>query len=834
MNLFKRNKPASTEPAAEKQKVAKKTGRPLLLYLLPTVLVAIVLLLLMIVMLEQLLRAGHDDMAVESARTVSGTVAERVSGYLQGRRDLLQLMAHQERYIELLQAQDADALRAAEKHALDELGSIVQLRILPADVAEPDPTGPAPLGYAGLDMIRRVVQQGAIVNAEVHQLNSGLPYIALAVPLVQNNVIKGVLFSAWSVKIINNIVAGAPVFPGDLWVTQGTGGSYVLARSGEGVTDVTPDGRVAVPGSIWVIKYLIRSRTVLAPDLMLLAGLFVGGLAALLLTIFLQYRMLARDLKQDMSTLLHLGESILSGEGIVAQQAQVRYLSDAVLLLTDYARSARIREKRAPRAKNPAQSSHDAAKQEAVSENVAEAAEKRPELPEALFQAYDVRGLVKQTLTPQVAGWLGQALGSQVVAGGGNRILVSSDVRLSSPALSKALLEGITASGCDATDLGQAPVSLLYQGLQVLPAQAGVMVTGGHNPADYNGFRIVVDGRPLSAEELKALRQTMLNDELKSGKGQVQRQDLAPDYIEHVVGELQVARPLKIVVDAGNGVVGDIACRLLQALECQAIPLFCEPDGRFPNHFPDPSQPENLASLALEVQAQQADLGIAFDGDGSRLGVVDSKGDPVSADQILMLLAGDVLERHPGSDVIYDVKSSRHLAAFVLGRGGRPIMWKSGYSRMQEKMRDTGALLGGEFSGHFFIKERWHGMDDAVYAAARMIEILAVDPRESAEVFGELPSGIATPEYQLILDDVQNDVLMAALKARVHFDDSSLIDLDGLRVEFPNGWGLVRLSNTMPALVFRFEADDEATLESIKQRFRDLFNNAAPDLPLPF
>ena len=270
------------------------------------------------------------------------------------------------------------------------------------------------------------------------------------------------------------------------------------------------------------------------------------------------------------------------------------------------------------------------------------------------------------------------------------------------------------------------------------------------------------------------------------------------------------------------------------ALGCEVVPLYCEPDGSFPNHHPDPGDPDNLTALVEQVQAKEADLGIAFDGDGDRLGLVDNTGGIVQPDSVLMLLAGDVLGRHPGVDVLYDVKSSRHLASYILAHGGRPIMWKSGHSRMRAKMLETGALLGGEFSGHLFIKERWYGFDDAIYAATRVLEIMAIDPRPASELFAELPSSPATPEYQLMLEEGQSDELMRALDAHKVFDDARLVELDGLRVEFASGWGLIRASNTMPALTFRFEADDAGALEQIKERFRDLLRRVAPDLQAPF
>jgi phosphomannomutase/phosphoglucomutase len=462
------------------------------------------------------------------------------------------------------------------------------------------------------------------------------------------------------------------------------------------------------------------------------------------------------------------------------------------------------------------------------------AAATQMEIPESLFRAYDIRGVVGDALTTAVAERLGQALGTLVQEQGGRQVAVGHDARVSSPSLVEALTNGLTGSGCDVLDIGQAPTPLLYFALHSQPVQAGVMVTGSHNPTEYNGFKIVVGERVLDGAELLQLRERMQAGVFNHGSGQIERVDLFGDYIDAVNREVQLARPLKVVVDAGNGVAGEIAIGVLESLGCEVVPLFCEPDGSFPNHHPDPGQPDNLSALMLEVQAQAADIGVAFDGDGDRLGVVDNTGQLIWPDRVLMLLASDILGRHPGVDILYDVKSSRHLASFVLSHGGRPIMWQSGHSRMRAKMLETGALLGGEFSGHLFIKERWYGFDDAIYATARVLEILALDSRPADALFAEIPDSPATPEYQMMLDEGQSADLMRALDAHKVFDDARLVELDGLRVEFADGWGLIRPSNTTPALTFRFEADSEGALEQIKGRFRDLLRRAAPDMQAPF
>jgi phosphomannomutase/phosphoglucomutase len=454
--------------------------------------------------------------------------------------------------------------------------------------------------------------------------------------------------------------------------------------------------------------------------------------------------------------------------------------------------------------------------------------------PANIFRAYDVRGLAGKELTPEVAQGLGWALAEMARANGVSRAYVAHDPRLSSAELYEALADGLMGQGMQVIELGMGPVALLYHAMHQDPESAAVMVTGSHNPPEYNGFKLYLRTEPVQGEQLLALRERMLEGGFEPVQGACEQRDVRREYLDAVAASVTLSRPHRIVVDAGNGAAGELACALFEMLGCDVTPLHCEPDGRFPHHHPDPSQPENLEDLRREVMARHADLGVAFDGDGDRIGVVDNRGETVWSEQLLMLLAADVLRRHPGADVIYDVKSSRHLAGFILSNGGRPIMWRSGHSLMKAKMRETGALVGGEFSGHIYIKERWSGSDDAIYVAARLLEIFADDPRPVHEQVAELPYGIGTPEYQLRMSEGEPLSTMQAIMAAADFPDARVVDLDGLRIEFDDAWGLVRPSNTVPSLVFRFEADTPEALEMIKQRFRELMQQALPDRDLPF
>lgn len=356
------------------------------------------------------------------------------------------------------------------------------------------------------------------------------------------------------------------------------------------------------------------------------------------------------------------------------------------------------------------------------------------------------------------------------------------------------------------------------------------MVTGSHNPPEYNGFKIVLDGKTLVDQDIAALYERVQSGNFSSGSGSVSDMDIVPDYMDAIADDVVVAQPLKVVIDCGNGIAGSIAPELLDSLGCEAIPLFCEVDGSFPNHHPDPTKPENLADLISTVQSQGADLGIGLDGDGDRLVAVTAEGDIVWPDRMLMLFAKDVVSRNPGSDVVYDVKCTRHLNSVISGFGGRPIISRSGHSFVKEKIAETGAMLGGELSGHICFSERWFGFDDGLYSAARLLEIVGSQEDGLSDLLSEFPDSVSTPEIHIPIDDEEKFTLIEALMASADFEDATITTLDGLRVDFSDGWGLVRASNTEPALTLRFEADNGQALDEIKSEFKELLQEIRQDL----
>ena len=457
-----------------------------------------------------------------------------------------------------------------------------------------------------------------------------------------------------------------------------------------------------------------------------------------------------------------------------------------------------------------------------------------PQFPDSIFRAYDIRGVVPETLTAETAYWIGRAIGAESLAQGEPHVSVGRDGRLSGPELVERLIQGVADSGCHVSDVGLVPTPALYYAASVLRGKSGVMLTGSHNPSNYNGFKIVIAGDTLANEQIQALHTRLKSNDLTWGEGSITRVDILPRYFDEITRDIKLSRRLKVVVDCGNGAAGVIAPQLIEALNCEVIPLFCDVDGNFPNHHPDPGKPENLVDLIAKVKETNADLGLAFDGDGDRVGVVTNTGTMVFPDRLLMLFAQDVLERNPAAEIIFDVKCSRRLAPWIEECGGRPLMWKTGHSLIKKKMKETSALLAGEMSGHIFFKERWFGFDDGIYSAARLLEILSKRQATAEELFETFPNDISTPEINIDVTDESKFSIIDALHDAQWGEAAELTTIDGVRVDYPHGWGLVRASNTTPVLVLRFEAETEAELQRIKDVFHAQLKRVAPDLQLPF
>jgi len=455
-------------------------------------------------------------------------------------------------------------------------------------------------------------------------------------------------------------------------------------------------------------------------------------------------------------------------------------------------------------------------------------------VPAEIFKAYDIRGVVGRTLTPEIVTAIGRALGSEARARGQQAVAIGRDGRLSGAALCGALAQGLAAAGVDVIDIGMAATPIGYFAAHHLNCGSAVMVTGSHNPPDYNGLKMVLGGVTLAGEDIQRLRARIENGDLAQGAGKYSRADLRDAYLARIVSDAKLARRMKIVIDCGNGVAGATAPELFRRLGCDVTELYCDVDGNFPNHHPDPSKPENLQDLIAALRAADAELGLAFDGDGDRLGVVTKHGHIIYPDRQLMLFADDVLKRNPGAEIIYDVKCTRRLSSWIAERGGKPLLWKTGHSLVKAKMKERDSPLAGEMSGHIFFGERWYGFDDAQYVGARLLEILSRSTDPEA-VLDALPDSINTPELNWALAEGEPHRLIGGMQQTACFPGArEIIRLDGLRVEYADGFGLARASNTTPVVVLRFEGDTQAAIARIQAEFRSALLLAKPGAELPF
>lgn len=756
----------------------------------------------------------------------------------------------------LILSGDRDRLALEEQRIARALPGILRVRLLPVGVTAEDTSTRPPLTFASLDMMRRAENDNSPVAAEAQLTGTADAHIVV---IGRARGVDGKLAGFVHLSIDPALVVTGLAelsAPGDhLEVQQPvTGGApSVIAVTETAIAPGrVPAARVPVPGTRWSVLFWPDVGAAAAPSGAVFGITWIHGAAAAvmvlalaLVAVSMRARRPAQAVKAGkIEATVYAGavEAIMLGrhpglerlvpglDGVVAP-APARPTSE---LLEAIAKKAQAHT--APNAQPEVEEVIDFSLLEEQAAEV-EAAQSRPRVPLGIFRPYDIRGIVDESLTEDVVYALGRAIGSEGAVVGQAGFVVARDGRASSQAYADALIKGLEDSGREVIDIGLAPAPVLYFATHFLDIRSGVMVTGSHNAPEYNGFKIVMDGEDFCGDRITALRERIERQEFISGAGSVQQAEIVTEYVRRVSEDIPVAlgNPLKIVVDCGNAVSGVVAPSLLRTLGHDVIELFCDVDGAFPNHHPDPSQPENLVQLVYKVLEEEADLGLAFDGDGDRLGVVDSTGNIIWPDRQLMLFARDVLARNVGAEVVYDVKCSRHLASVIAQAGGKPVMWKTGRSFVKARMKQGSAPLAGEFSGHFFFKERWFGFDDAFYAAARLVEILGNDGRPPAEVFSSLPDAVATPELRIELPPERTQAIMEALIARAAFDEPvALSTIDGLRADLPYGFGLVRPSNTSPALVMRFEGDDEAALHRVQEHFRSLLRVAAPDLKLPF
>ena len=762
--------------------------------------------------------------------------------------------------LQAVQSQDRTQIGQAER-SLGYWDGVVDAHLNAPGQANQDSSRLAPMNFAALDLLRRV-ESGQLPAPEAYKVGTRwLVYSAAPLRLNDNEPPQGTLLLAVDLERLLAALPPLPAEVGQLQLSQQFGNTtaQVMALRGQAAQGSATAFDTGNPN--WQLSFTpgpSLSQAIASPLLLVLAGLL--ALAGALLGLFLLQNDWQRRLRGDALQLGQLIHELSAGKAVKGLSLNLPALQGLAQSLL-----RQPRRKTAPAVNLDADSNlPDASPATATAAPLVDplfqdtdildidildedqdllgleqappmtSPHTAPKLPATIFRAYDIRGVVGDSLTPETAYWVGRAIGSESLAKGEPHVSVGRDGRLSGPLLVQQLIQGLLDCGCQVSDIGMVPTPVLYYAANILAGKSGVMLTGSHNPPDYNGFKIVIAGDTLANEQIQALRTRIETNDLASGIGRVEQIDVLDRYFKQIRDDIAIAKPLKVVVDCGNGVAGVIAPQLIEALGCEVIPLFCEVDGNFPNHHPDPGKPENLVDLIAKVKAENADLGLAFDGDGDRVGVVTNTGTIVYPDRLLMLFAKDVVSRNPGADIIFDVKCTRRLTPLISGYGGRPVMWKTGHSLIKKKMKETGALLAGEMSGHIFFKERWFGFDDGIYSAARLLEILSQDKRDAEKVFSAFPDDVSTPEINITVTDESKFSIIEALQRDGHWGDANITTLDGVRVDYPKGWGLVRASNTTPVLVLRFEAETETELKRIQELFRVQLNTIAPDLTLPF
>jgi phosphomannomutase / phosphoglucomutase len=765
---------------------------------------------------QQQLRIQQQQLAELEAKDIASEVGTQLQAY-RARADLL---ANDQVLVDLLQTDDDSALLQKEQQLRRQLPQVNRVKIIKAGVENLEAGDYPNLTFSDIDMLANAETSGIAPPIEVHAKGSPEQHFEVVTPIItQSKQVLGCLLLSFPATDIPTLMGTIQLPQGYAELVQHGSGQSILSLAHLGnasMKGATPAASVSIDGTRWSVEYyaMVDPKVQQSGLLYIYKGAVILALALIIISL-LCARVAMAALRRKMNT---IGRPVPAA-ATPAQRPRVS-------ILEAHATESNIQQ--GSKKSTPKDPGGPPTQQQQQQQQVPRA------VPASIFKAYDIRGIVGNTLTDELVQDIGRAIGSEAEQRGQQTVLVARDGRLSGAGFAAALAKGLRASGRDVIDIGRVPTPLLYFATYHLNTGSGVMVTGSHNPPDYNGFKIMLGGETLSTSAIQALRTRIEGKKFSRGAGTFKSMDIIDDYIARVTGDIKLNRPMKIVVDCGNGVAGAAAPQLLRALGCEVHELFCEVDGNFPNHHPDPGQPENLRDLIKSVKDHKADIGLAFDGDGDRLGVVDSNGGIIWPDRQMMLYATDVLSRCPGAEIIYDVKCSNHLDKVITAKGGRPLMWKTGHSLIKAKLKETGDPLAGEMSGHIFFNERWYGFDDGLYTAARLLEILAQDPRPSVEVFAALPNAINTPELNIHFAEGEHFEFMDRLMAGVHFPNARITTIDGIRADFDDGWGLVRASNTTPSLVLRFEANNTPALKRIQGIFKQAMQKIKPELEFPF
>jgi len=800
----------------------------------------------------------------DSAEAVAKAVALTVSEQIDLLNKTLDKIADDPEVVSAAASADPVLMSATAAKLEKHFPNILKIRLLPPGVSELDEKSVPKMGFADLDMVRETLKANQFPGI---QGDMGLDrHLAITRRVLKKNEVVGVILASLSYEFIGKTIQAAEISNGYLELKQA---SLMIGSAGTNSESLhSQKVEIKVPNTNWEITYWYSKGANFGEFVLIISFIIIPALLVML-AFFVGYRRLSDLISADLSTVMKAFKDMMTSKmqgnypvNMIEMHAIISTLVQFKRVLDNQENENILKEEEddlqidsffdEPGSFNvshsmPVERAHAGIEVKEIPHEPQTAVEKIPKSPALvtpkktnekafIFRAYDIRGIVGKTLTLEIVYDIGRALGTEAKNHGVNTVVIGRDGRTSSPGLAEALAKGIVTTGCDVLDLGMVPTPVLYFITQHTDGRSGVMITGSHNPAEYNGLKMVINGETLADARIQQLKQCIDRQSFASGpSGSIEENESAAhEYIGTIVDDIRVNRPMTVVLDCGNGVAGELGPALLKALGCEVIELFCEIDGTFPNHHPDPSKPENMFELIEAVKHYKADLGIAFDGDGDRLGIVDSGGKIIWPDRQMMLFAKDVLAGKPGSEIIYDVKCTRHLADQITKFGGRPVMWKTGHSYMKAKLKETGAKLAGEMSGHIFFNDRWFGFDDALYSAARLIEILSKDNRSSEEIFSQYPDSVNTPELNVGLAEGENFKFIERMFAEANFITGKITNIDGMRVDFANGWGLVRASNTTPSLVIRFEADTKEHLLSIEEQFRTLMKKIKPDIELPF
>ncbi len=757
----------------------------------------------------------------------------------------------------------------------------LSLRLLKEGNLRPSQRTTPHIGFACVDMFNKSRDTKHPPGVEVHVFGTAQQHIDFVHPVLNlaKTEVIGQVQLVVNVNMLNKwLKLSNQIDYVELYQLAGQRqGSLLIGKTGDASLRVSEaPHKYDVPGTQWEIRIWPSASINTEYDRLLTYILLFIGVGIFIVIVYLSWRSLSRAITSDIDNLVGLVISTLRGDKKYEYKMEMKEFNDAAKQLNEvllnqshdrerdsdphsvnassmemefdsaamYASSASMQvEELDEKAMQEIEQQRNNANQksnQSLKQSIADTAEASmnkvmsPHPPAEIFKAYDIRGIVGVSLTAEYAELIGKALGSEASTRSVSSIAFARDGRLSGPELGQALVKGILSTGINVIDVGMVPTPLLYFSAHELTNGSGVMLTGSHNPPDYNGFKMVLAGDTLSEDSIQILRKRIELSDFVTGTGNYSTIPMLEKYINRIVSDVKPQRSLKVVIDCGNGVAGGVAPRLYKAMGCEVIELYCDIDGKFPNHHPDPSQPKNLVDLIEAVKVHKADLGMAFDGDGDRLGVVSSDGNIIWPDRLLMLFAEDVLSRNQSAQIIFDIKCTSNLTKVIWEKGGEPLMWKTGHSLIKSKMKQSGALLAGEMSGHIFFKERWYGFDDGLYSGARLLEILAADVRQPRVVFASLPDSVNTPELQIQMREGAPHAFIEKLLDNADFGEANITMIDGIRVDYADGWGLVRASNTTPCLVLRFEGQTKEAMEKVQAKFKQVLHAVDDTLVLPF